>query len=143
VESILLSLQDYIIFDNPLFVHLYVEDFPYKYFRENHIDYFLCKRDDAQTCFYKKKVLLWHMQSCFNFYLAKFIFRKKFLKFLPLGTLEHNIESKGLEDFINKKLRRFLNHTSRLSVYKYFFEQYDFSGILSDKVWWRKGIFID
>ena len=140
VEDVSLCLQDYIFFENPLFIHMYDDNFSYKYYRKNDIDYFLCKREDAQDCFYHKRVLFWHMQSCFNFYLAKFILRKSFLK-LPLGRLELHLQARGFEDYINKKYNRFFGHTARLNVYRYFFKKSDFSGIFKDKTWWKKGIF--
>ena len=141
VEDISLALWDYITFENPLFIHMYDDNFPYRYIRENNVDYFLCKREDAQDCFYKKRVLFWHMQSCFNFYLAKYILRKRLFWMLPMGRLPLYLESRGLEDFINKKANRFLNHAARLNVYKYFFEKSDFSGVMSNRTWWKKGVF--
>ncbi|MBD3231341.1 hypothetical protein GF322_01630 [Candidatus Dependentiae bacterium] len=141
IEDILLALNDYICFENPLFVHSYDENFSYKYIRENGIDYFSYKREDAKNYFIKKRVLFWHMQSCFNFYLSKAIFRKKFLSFLPMGKLKFNLAAKGLEDFVNKKAGKFLNHNSRLNVYKYFFEKHDFSGVFNKRIWWKEGIF--
>lgn len=138
VEKILLVLNDYIVFQNPLYIHMYDDNFPYlKCIRENGIDYFLCKREDGKICHYKKRVLFWHMQSGFNFYLAKFIFRKKFLWWLPIGRLP----LLGYEHCINKKFKRFLKFYLRLNVYDYFLNKYDFSGIMRDKVWWKRGIF--
>ena len=139
VEKIYLTLSDYIVFQNPLYIHMYDDNFPYlKCIRENEIDYFLCKREDGKDCFYKKRVLFWHMQSGFNFYLAKFIFRKRFLWALPLGKLPLD----GYEHYINKKMKRFLNHAARLKVYDYFFNKSDFSKVMKDPVWWKKGIFL-
>ena len=40
LEKIMLDLKDYIIFENPLFVHTYDLSFPFYYSRENGIDYF-------------------------------------------------------------------------------------------------------
>ncbi len=141
IEDVLMQFQDYILCENPLFFHFYDENFPYQYVRENDIDYFLCERQDAEKCSYKKRVLFWHLQSCFNFYLAKCILRQRFLSFLPLGRLPLNLAPRGWEDFINKRLGRYLKHTTRLSVYNYFFNRADFSGILNDRIWWKKGVF--
>ena len=141
IEDVLMQFQDYILCENPLFFHFYDENFPYHYVRENGVDYFLCERQDAEKCFYKKRVLFWHLQSCFNFYLAKFIFRQRFLRFLPLSRLPLNLAPRGWEDFINKRLGHYLKHTTRLSVYKYFFERTDFSSVLRDLVWWKRGVF--
>ena len=141
VESVLFDFQDYLLFENSLFFHSYDDGFPYKYSREDGVDYFEYIRKDAQDSHYKKRILFWHMQSCFNFYLSKFIFRKKYLKFVPMGRLEFNGSAKGFEDTINKRLSRFLKHTSRINVYKYFFQDHDFSGVFKDSVWWKKGVF--
>lgn len=141
VEDLLLLFKDYVIFENPLFIHFYDDNFPYTYKREDGIDYFEYVRRDAQDIPYKKKVLFWHMQSCFNFYASKYLLRKKLFKFIPLGRVEMDLHGKGLEDMVNKKIRRFTKHTSRLSVYKYFFDQADFSGLLNNSKWWKEGIF--
>ena len=87
VEKVQLCLQDYILFENPLFIHMYDENFPFSYHREKGIDFFSFVRIDGQDCFYKKRVLFWHMQSCFNFYLSKFIFRKKVFKIFTHGEV--------------------------------------------------------
>lgn len=141
VEKIMMQLQDYVVFENPLFIHAYDDNFPFSYVRENGIDYLLYKRDETRDGIFKKRVLLWHMQSCFNFYLAKFVLREKLFRFLPLGTLKLNLFTKDWEDELNKKLNRVFAHTSRLSVYRYFFEKHDFSGIFTDKNWWKRGTF--
>jgi hypothetical protein len=141
IEDILMQFQDYILFENPLFIHFYDENFPYTYVRENDVDYFLCERQDAEKCEYKKRILFWHLQSCFNFYLAKYMLRRKFFRFLPMGRLNLNLAPKGVEDFINKKLAPYLQHTTRLNVYKYYFDQSDFGGILTNRVWWKEGTF--
>ncbi|MFH1831828.1 MAG: hypothetical protein ABH827_03405, partial [bacterium] len=141
VEDIMLKLQDYVVFENPLFIHLYDDNYPYTYKRERNIDYFLCFRQDGELCTYKKKVLFWHMQNCFNFYASKYILRQKLFKFLPLGRVNLNLQGGGLETKINKFARKYLKHTSRLNVYKYYFEQADFSGLLTEKKWWKSGVF--
>lgn len=141
VEDLLHLFKDYMIFENPLFIHFYDDNFPYTYHRENGIDYFYFVRNDACDIPYRKKVLFWHMQNCFNFYASKYLLRKKLFPMIPLGRVNLDLCGKGFEDTLNKKLRRFMKHTSRLSVYKYFFEQSDFSGLLSDSKWWKKGIF--
>jgi hypothetical protein len=141
VEEVMAGLQDYVAFENPLFLDVYDGNHPYKYLRENGIDYLSYNRFDDENCSIKKRVLFWHMQSCFNFYLSKFILRKKYIKFFPAVRLDLHLQARGLEDYINKKLRRFLNHTSRLNVYKYFFEQSDFSGIFKKNIWWKTGTF--
>lgn len=141
VEDISLALQDYIFFENPLFIHMYDDNFPYKYSREKDIDYFSFIRKDGQDIFGKKRVLFWHMQSCFNFYLSKFISRKRFYPFLNLKKLDLNLNCTGFEDNFTKRFGDLFNYRSRLSVYKYFFEKHDFSEILKNKIWWKEGVF--
>jgi hypothetical protein len=141
VENIMLCLQDYIYFENPLFIHMYDDNFPYTYIREKGIDYFEGIRVDGGDVLFKKKVLFWHMQNCFNFYLAKHIFRRKFLLGFPFGQLPLHLKARGWEDNLNKFMRRFLQHTTRLNVYNYFFKKNDFSGIFRKRVWWKDGVF--
>lgn len=141
VEEIMLCLQDYIYFENPLFIHMYDDNFPYRYKRENGIDYFEATRIDGQSVPVRKRVLFWHMQSCFTFYLSKFILRRMLLWPLLLTRLPLNLSSCGFEEKLNKFLRRFFRHTTRLNVYLYFFEKKDFSGIFKAHIWWKKGIF--
>ncbi|MCK4650941.1 hypothetical protein KAT08_02075 [Candidatus Babeliales bacterium] len=141
IESIMLSLKDYVVFQNPLFIHFYDDNAPFSYQRENGIDYFLCNRQDGKKCFYKKKVLLWHMQSSFNFYLSKFIMRRKFLPFFIFNRLSTDLEYKSLEKKINVKLRRFVNYSRRSYVYDYFFNKTDFKKIFTNKMWWKQGVF--
>lgn len=142
VEDVQRCLSDYVVFENPLFMHLYDDNSPFKYVREDGIDYFMCTRQDAVDCVYKKKVLFWHMQSCFNFYVSKFVLRKKMYPFLPLGRVAMRLQNpKGFEGDLNKFLGAYFHHTDRLNVYKYYFQDADFSGLLNDKHWWRPGVF--
>jgi hypothetical protein len=140
-EEISLLLQDYMIFQNPLFIHLYDENFPYEYSRESGIDYFSYIRQEGANCFHKKRVLFWHMQSTFNFYLSKYMLRQKFFRFLPMGRLTLDVCGQGFEDKLNKRLNRFIKHVSRLKVYHYFFGTHDFRGVLNASTWWKLGIF--
>jgi len=142
IEEISLLFDDYIISSNPLFVHLYNENIPFQYIRENNIDYVSYKRSDDGNCpVIKKKILYWHMQSCFNFYAGKYIFRKKYINFLPFSRICLRDPVRRWEDILNKRVSRFTGHNSRLSVYNYFFKDHDFSGLMNDKVWWREGVF--
>lgn len=142
VEAMSLLFDDYIVSSNPLFVHLYNENIPYQYVRENNIDYLAYKRSDDGNCQpMKKKILYWHMQSCFNFYAGKYIFRKKYIKIFPLSRTYLRDPIWRWENILNKKIARFTHHTSRLSVYRYFFQDHDFSGLMTGKAWWKKGVF--
>jgi len=138
VESIMLCLQDYAYFENPLFAHLYDDNFPFKYVRENGIDYFLCERIDCETCFYKKKVLFWHMMSCFNHYLSKYLLRKRILW---RGRIPLTLSENTYEDRLNKLVNRLSGHMTRNFIFTYFFSKHDFSAIFNEARWWKKGIF--
>lgn len=141
IEDIMLCLKDYILCENPLFLHSFEHEFPYHYKRENGVDYLYFQYPEDEVGQVKKKVLFWHMQNCFNFYLAKYIFRKRFLPFKALQRLPLHLRAQGWEDALNKKANRLLHHTNRLNVYRYFFDKHDFSGIMNDRTWWKKGIF--
>jgi hypothetical protein len=142
VESIMYQLQDYIVFQNPLFIHMYDDNGPFRYVRENGIDYFLCHRLDGKKCFYKKKILCWHMQSSFNFYLSKFIMRNRLLPFFKFNRLNPDLERKTFEKILNTKLKRFVDYSQRAYVYDYFFNTHNFNKVLTNALWWRPGVFV-
>lgn len=141
VENIRKALDDYSIFQNPLLFHMYNHHIPYTYERINEIDYFSYVRADGPDQVYRKKVLLWHMQSCFTWYASKYIVRKKYLNLQPFTRLHYDPSGKVFEDYINKRIARFTHHTLRLNVYRYFFQKRDFSGLMSAGMWWKKGVF--
>ncbi len=142
IESIMQALDDYCVFQNPLLFHMYNPHIPYRCNREQGIDYVMYTRADGQNLTYKKRILLWHMQSCFNFYASKYILRKKYLCTIkPFSRVGYNPSGKSFEDVLNKQIARLTKHISRLSVYDYFFKQHDFSGLMSGSKWWKSGIF--
>lgn len=141
VEEIMFALRDYIYFENPLFVHQYDENLEYRYKRDQGIDYFEFSRIDDRKHVVRKKILFWHMQSCFTFYLSKRILRRKLVGPFPLGRIPLYLGAQNLFGKFNKFMSRFMHHTSRLHVYRYYFEQHDFSGIFKSKVWWKNGVF--
>lgn len=142
VEQIKLALNDYVVFQNPLLIHLYNEQIPYRYQRQAGIDYFLWNRADGPNQSYGKKVLLWHMQSCFTFYASKHILRKKYIGLLRFTRQTYNPSGKTYEDWLNKHVARFTQHTLRSNVYDYFFKTHDFSSLMNGKTWWKEGVFL-
>jgi len=142
VEEIAYAFKDYAVFQNPLVLHMYDESIPYSYTREKHVDYFTFKRMDVMNQVFKKRVLLWHMQSGFNFYTSKYILRKKYFKVIPAMRIPFHMSNTGFEEYFNKKIARITHHTSRLAVYNYVFKEHDFSGLMNGKTWWKAGIFI-
>lgn len=136
VEHIQHALDEYIVFQNPLLFHMYHQHIPYFYERENGIDYFSYTRADGPEQTYRKRVLLWHMQSCFTFYASKYMCNINLL-----GRLPYNPSGKLFQDKINKFVSRFTHHTLRLRVYDYFFNKHDFNGLMNGRVWWKKGVF--
>lgn len=140
IENVMLRLEAYIYFENPLFIHMYDDNFPYRYARLDDVDFFLATRVDGQPVPIKKRVLFWHMQSSFVFYLSKFMLRRK-LWFVANSYLPMNVRLSGYEEHVNRWLQRYVKHTSRRAVYRYFFEKHTFSGIFRSYVWWKKGIF--
>jgi SAM-dependent methyltransferase len=135
----MLCLQDYVVFQNPLLLHLDNDSFPYVYSREQGVDYFSFKGFDEGGLTCKKKVLLWHMQSNFNFYASKYVLRQKLLGFLPLGRVCLDLKEQSLSDRLNKRAHCIFKHINRLDVYKYYFQKADFSGLF--RHWWKKGVF--
>jgi hypothetical protein len=142
VDALMHDLDDYTVFQNPLLFHMYNQHIPYVYTRENGIDFCSYTRADGAHLIYKKKILLWHMQSCFNFYASKRLLLQKYMP--PLWWLQTKYNASGplISDMINKKITRFMHHTDRLSVYRYFFQTHDFSCLLNGKAWWKKGVFV-
>ncbi len=123
-------LSDYVAFENPLWPKRNKDDQIFKYKRTNGIDYF----ND-------KKVLFWHMQTSFKFYLSRFIIRERFLKFFN-NKLSLDANEKSLQNSLINKIYNFLpSYSSRLFVYNYFFKKRDLSSVLNDKVWWQEGVF--
>lgn len=134
-SEILPLLQDYAVFENPLYIHAYMEDLPIRYERVNEIDYFG-----------KKKVLFWHMQTSFNACLYRFILRRKFLPILSGRKLANHLENINLETYILSlpiRIKRKMSgvDNTRLNVYKFFFEKHDFSAVMNSGTWWRADVF--
>ena len=129
-DDIMKNLGEYILFDNPLWPSQINHEIPFTYKRIDGVDYF----ND-------KKILLWHMQSGFTFYLARFIFRQKFLKPFASQRLPIDINGKGIEAFFNKKLNKFTKHLSRLNVYNYYLRANNFSGVFKSNIWWKQTTF--
>jgi len=123
-------LRDYAVFENPLWPR-----------RGNNLDVYSYERISGIDYFNDKKVLFWHMQNNFNFYLIRFILRRKFLKIFR-GRLSLDANKSTFENYlINKIYNMFDKYHSRLFVYNYFFKSHDLSCILNNKVWWQPGVF--
>ena len=109
---------------------------------ENDLDHATYERRDGIDYINGKRVLIWHMQSSFNEYLGKFMFKRKYMG-KGLKRLSNDLGKKDLvyymHDFFVRYLRGKAN--SRLDVYRYFFEKHDFSEVLTDKTWWQAGAF--
>jgi hypothetical protein len=127
---ILQGLNDYLLFENPLFVDLYYSHFkPFKYTRVREIDFLNDKR-----------VAIWHIQSGFNYYLGNFILRQKYLQFLFKTKLQY--EDKNIEYYLRRLVTKTMKQQpSRLDTYRYFFEDNNFSELFSAKTWWQHNVF--
>jgi len=130
-QSIVSSLTDYVLFENPLCIHETNFNGPFVYKRHHGIDYF----NDRAVAF-------WHMQSDWVFYLSKFIMRLRYFPVINSRRLQYNAHD--FEDLINRILRKASRGrlVNRLAVYDFFFNEHDFSGIFSDRVWWKAGVFV-
>jgi hypothetical protein len=128
LPQILQGLEQYILFENPLYLEAYhpqINSFHYE--RRNGIDFL----GDRQ-------VMLWHMQSSFSAYLSNFIFRKQYLPWQSGQLQPQGIEAKLRR--IGQKYLPFPPLTRR-DVYRYFFEQSDFQELFTEKTWWRSQVF--
>ncbi|MFH1644689.1 MAG: hypothetical protein ABIA74_05975 [bacterium] len=124
------ELKDYVAFSNPLWPKRNNDKQIFEYKRINGVDYF----ND-------KKVLFWHMQTSFKFYLSRFIIRKKFLKVFN-KKLSLDANEKSLQNSLINRVYNFVPfYSSRLFVYNYFFGNRDLSSVLNEKVWWQSGVF--
>jgi len=122
------SLLPYALFENPLYLHSFMTPL-LKYTRTAEVDFMNDKR-----------VLIWHMQSSFVEYLSKFLFAKRFLtKYLQ--RISNDLEKKDVTYYLQYLYIRYLHGKSysRLDVYRYFFEDHDFSEVLTDRTWWKGG----
>jgi hypothetical protein len=126
--EILSGTPEYIFFENMLCIDDANNGFPYKYRREKGIDYLNDKR-----------VALWHIQSDFNIYLYNFMIRKYYLSIFNGSTLEYG--RRCLEKHLSRIIRK-IKRINRYDVYEYYFQKKDFSEVLTDRVWWKKGIFV-
>ena len=130
---ILQGLDAYMLFENPMYLHGY----------ENNLRHATYERRNSTDYVNSKRVLIWHMQSDFNAYLGKFIFKKKYLG-NRLKTLSNDLVEKDFVHYLYVLFVRYLNGatSSRLNVYQYFFQENDFSEVLTDRTWWHKGAFV-
>ena len=113
-EEIQSRLREYALFENPLHLH-----------ETNPGERFVYARNKGVDFLNDRRVAIWHMQSYFVVYLKKFLNRKMFLPFRKNATLGNVTRGAG---------------SSRLRVYRQFFEKEDFSQVLNDRVWWEKGV---
>jgi hypothetical protein len=128
--EIMNSLHPYALFENPLYLHSHMKPL-LKYKRMAGVDYLNDKR-----------VLIWHMQSSFVRYLGKFIFTKRSLT-KNLKRISNDLEKKDINYYLQYLYLHYFHgkRHSRLDVYRYFFEEHDFSEILTDMTWWKEGLF--
>jgi hypothetical protein len=140
-ESVLSALDGYAVFENPLLIHMYCETFPFTYSREKGVDFLSYHWLDAGVQEFRKRVLLWHMQTSFSLYASQYLLRRRFGLQGLRRHLPFSINSTGLEERINSKINRFTHHQSRLSVYGYFFRDGDFRGLMNGATWWQPGVF--
>lgn len=155
-SEVLNCFSEYILFENPLYIHAYspwCETLPFSYKRIDDIDYINGKR-----------VAFWHMQNYFINYLVKYINTSQIIKLFKLRlpndlTFTDNIVPNSITDLSFSKADKFkatdgrlLNlllriigkirgRRSRLEIYRLFFDKADFSSIFNNQVWWKDGVF--
>ena len=138
-DEIISQFQSYILFENPLYIHLFSpwnKNMPFKYERVNNIDFIQ-----------GEQVAFWHMQGYFVKYLGEYINFKNILGFLNI-TITNDLDEFGfnkegyLYRFKRKIINKFFKRYSRLEVYNLFFNKRDFSDVLNSRVWWKKEVFL-
>jgi hypothetical protein len=128
LSQILQGLENYILFENPLYLDAYhPQSIPFQYERRQGIDFLG-----------NQQVMLWHMQSTFSAYLCDFIFRRRYFPWKSGQLQQKGVEAK-LRELGQKYLR--LKPLSRLDVYHYFFDQTDFRDLFTEHHWWRPSVF--
>lgn len=138
-HEIMNFMSNYILFENPLYIHVYNywnTKLPFKYERISNIDFIN-----------EKRVAYWHMQSNFVKYLGEYINLKNILKIRNIN-LTNDLYELGLSKkrylykFKRKIMEKFLKKYSRLDIYNFFFKEKDFSSVFNSRIWWKKGIFM-
>jgi hypothetical protein len=130
---ILTDVRKYSVFENPLYLDVYENSLRRAtYERSNGIDYIDGRR-----------VLMWHMQSDFVWYLSKFIFINQFFPKALVNRISNDVENKDWYTYLHTLSCRYLKkkHLHRLDIYRYFFEDHDFHGVLNNRIWWKSGVF--
>jgi len=126
------AASDMILFENPLyFFELNKKGAPFVYRRKGLVDYLN-----------NKKAAFWHMQTNFADYLKKIYLLKQ--RFLIPGRIHNPLESKKkkIDNIIYSILytTKIPQNFKRIHIYKYFFEEKDFSLVFNNKTFW-KGVF--
>ena len=140
--SVYKAFDGYLLIQNPLAINLYVPFIPLTYKRLDGVDYFFYERfDDSRPAeIYKKRMLFWHMQSCFNFYLARSLFRS-YIPIINFINVSYSNKVRLWDALFHKKINQYFGHASRLYVYRYFFGKGDFSVAMNNSIWHTRGVF--
>ena len=155
-SEVLNCFSEYILFENPLYIHAYSpwrETLPFSYKRIDNIDYIN-----------EKRVAFWHMQSNFISYLVKYSSYSQLIKLLKI-RLPNDLEFKDIAvsrsivdiscsktdkykkykgrilNLVLRSIKKIKRKHYRLDMYHEFFDKNDFSSIYNNAVWWKKGVF--
>jgi len=119
-QVILDKLKDYALFENPKYVHAFLSERPLRYKRDQNSDYFC-----------GQKVALWHFQSDFARDALQTATARRTTDQLPRVR-------------VWDQLRFFLQQNrglNRRQLYRWFFEEYDFSLYFGPRAFWSSGVF--
>ncbi|MBD2775935.1 hypothetical protein [Iningainema tapete] len=138
-QEIISNLQSYILWENPLYLHVYSpwnKNLPFRYKRINNIDFI----NEQQVAF-------WHMQGYFVKYLGKYLYLKNILKFLNMRlTNEMEVLGGDKGEYFSKLTRKIIDkfhkNYSRLEIYNFYFKEKSFDDVFNNQVWWQKGVFV-
>jgi hypothetical protein len=118
-----------LLFENPLYPHVYLQDqLPLRYERRGGVDYLS-----------GVPVAFWHMQSNFCIYLITFEARPRFRRG---ARLANPLLTRTTDYYVARlKAKRGWIDSSRLALYRAFFERNDFSGVYNSRVFWADRAF--
>lgn len=130
-QSIMDILPEYMMFENPLFINGYS---PWNYTNCTY------RRIDSVDYINDKRVFFWHMQSHFSNYLSRYLIMSRLLRCTNQTVTYETDGTHDLKNRIAVMLEKVMAY-SRFDVYRFFFDETDFSPVFRNVIWWKAGVF--